>query len=459
MGRGHSFNDICDTRGTLINLTRKMSEVLALDEAAGTLRVQGGITYTQMFEHLRHTEWALPNTASMPHFSLAGAISTGVHGSSGVDASGRPPLANLGSAVRALTFVVHDGSVVRYSRDDTDGGARLDAAICGLGCLGVVAEAELQLVPTYNVAQACYHDIPAQALVDNFMDLLAAHDSLSCFVDWRLHNVRWLWARRFVAAGDTAVPAYPAALLGGRLEERSFGRRGADGVYRGSLATVTGLWSDVLPFNMPALATREELALEGGRGRRSARESERVTRFDDSAEMDEIQAEYFVPLSAAVPALEVTYTVAQRWTQTAEGAAGGAPICKHCELRVVRGDGQLLSTARGRDSLVIHFSFAANTADGAGNMPLAMAWCAELEAALRPWDVRPHWGKLFAMGRAELRRLYGAAALDAFATLCAEHDPNGRFVNDWAARLVLGEEGEERPRTEAEVMEARAAGD
>jgi xylitol oxidase len=416
MGRGHSFNDICDTRGTLINLTRKMSEVLALDEAAGTLRVQGGITYTQMFEHLRHTEWALPNTASMPHFSLAGAISTGVHGSSGVDASGRPPLANLGSAVRALTFVVHDGSVVRYSRDDTDGGARLDAAICGLGCLGVVAEAELQLVPTYNVAQACYHDIPAQALVDNFMDLLAAHDSLSCFVDWRLHNVRWLWARRFVAAGDTAVPAYPAALLGGRLEERSFGRR-------------------------------------------SARESERVTRFDDSAEMDEIQAEYFVPLSAAVPALEVTYTVAQRWTQTAEGAAGGAPICKHCELRVVRGDGQLLSTARGRDSLVIHFSFAANTADGAGNMPLAMAWCAELEAALRPWDVRPHWGKLFAMGRAELRRLYGAAALDAFATLCAEHDPNGRFVNDWAARLVLGEEGEERPRTEAEVMEARAAGD
>ena len=77
MGRGHSFNDICNTDGTLINLTRRMNQVLELNADSRTLRVQGGITYTGMFEYLRDTEWALPNTASMPHFSLSGAISTG----------------------------------------------------------------------------------------------------------------------------------------------------------------------------------------------------------------------------------------------------------------------------------------------------------------------------------------------------------------------------------------------
>lgn len=185
MGRGHSFNDICNTDGTLINLTRRMNQVLELDPDSRTLRVQGGITYTGMFEYLRDTAWALPNTASMPHFSLSGAISTGVHGSSGVDpVSGRPYLGNLGSAVKSLTLVIHDGSTVRYSRDDADGGARLNTAVVGLGCLGVVAEVELELVPTFNVAQSCYHDIPARNLIENYHALLESHDSLSWYEIW-----------------------------------------------------------------------------------------------------------------------------------------------------------------------------------------------------------------------------------------------------------------------------------
>ena len=37
-----------------------------------------------------------------------------------------------------------------------------------------------------------------------------------------------------------------------------------------------------------------------------------------------------------------------------------------------------------------------------GNMPTVMRWCAELEEALKPFDARPHWGKLFAMDKHEL---------------------------------------------------------
>ena len=99
---------------------------------------------------------------------------------------------------------------------------------------------------------------------------------------------------------------------------------------------MTDLWSDVLPFNMPAI-----------NGRSTGEEN--VSRSDESAEMDEVQAEYFVNLADAVPALEATYSVAGKWQDTVDGAL----ICKLCELRCVRGDDQTLSTVRGRDSLVM----------------------------------------------------------------------------------------------------------
>lgn len=90
-----------------------------------------------------------------------------------------------------------------------------------------------------------------------------------------------------------------------------------------------------------------------------------------------------------------------------------------------------------------------------GNMPTVMRWCAELEEALKPFDARPHWGKLFAMDKHELERIYGREALETFAELAEEHDPERRFVNDWAERLIFGE-GDAISETEAMLVEATA---
>ena len=99
VGRAHSFTPVCDTDGLLISLAR-MNRVLELNEAAGTVRVEGGITYTALNKYLSETRWAMKNLATLPHFTVAGSISMGTHGSSGVDpASGRPRLGNLGSQV------------------------------------------------------------------------------------------------------------------------------------------------------------------------------------------------------------------------------------------------------------------------------------------------------------------------------------------------------------------------
>jgi hypothetical protein len=93
-------------------------------------------------------------------------------------------------------------------------------------------------------------------------------------------------------------------------------------------------------------------------------------------------------------------------------------------------------------------------------VPTVMRYCAELEEALKPFGARPHWGKLFAMGQDELRRVYGDESFDSFQKLAAVHDPEKRFVNEWAERLVFGEGG----MTETEAIlgqeaEATVAGE
>ena len=57
-----------------------------------------------------------------------------------------------------------------------------------------------------------------------------------------------------------------------------------------------------------------------------------------------------------------------------------------------------------------------------------------LEAALAPYEPRPHWGKVFHTGRDELRARYPRLA--DFAGLAERLDPRGAFRNDWLAERV-----------------------
>jgi hypothetical protein len=136
----------------------------------------------------------------------------------------------------------------------------------------------------------------------------------------------------------------------------------------------------------------------------------------------EVQAEYFVPLEHAEPALRAVWAVAKA------RQLGGS------ELRVVRGDDHWLSPCGGRDSLVIHFSIYKKF-----DMAAAMADCAAIEACLMPYEVRPHWGKIHAMGAATLAAHHGEGILRRFRALCERQDPPGKFRNAWVRRLVFGE--------------------
>ena len=83
-----------------------------------------------------------------------------------------------------------------------------------------------------------------------------------------------------------------------------------------------------------------------------------------------------------------------------------------------------MSPQYGRDSVGFHFTWA--------NEPAARdpRWSHDVEAALAPFDPRPHWGKLF-VGAPRYER-----AAD-FAALAERLDPRGAFRNAWLERHVL----------------------
>jgi L-gulonolactone oxidase len=59
----------------------------------------------------------------------------------------------------------------------------------------------------------------------------------------------------------------------------------------------------------------------------------------------------------------------------------------------------------------------------------------EVEAVMRGWDGRPHWGKRSFLGAAELAPRYPRWA--DFAAIRERLDPEGRFVNAWVRRTLL----------------------
>lgn len=97
-----------------------------------------------------------------------------------------------------------------------------------------------------------------------------------------------------------------------------------------------------------------------------------------------------------------------------------APVLQVCEVRTVAADEQWLSPSYGRDTVALHFTWVEDTA---AVLPVVRA----VEAALEPFEPRPHWGKVFEMPADVIRGRY--PRIDDFTALARVLDPAGKFTN------------------------------
>jgi xylitol oxidase len=98
------------------------------------------------------------------------------------------------------------------------------------------------------------------------------------------------------------------------------------------------------------------------------------------------------------------------------------PLLQAAEIRTIAADSLWMSPEYGRDTVALHFTWVRD-------QPAVEEFLLELEAALAPFEARPHWSKLFMARSDVISSLY--ERLPDFRRLVERLDPRGAFRNDW----------------------------
>lgn len=375
LGSRHSFNDVADTTGVHVSLAR-LAPVRALDTAARTVTIDGGVTYGTLAPWLHERGWALANLASLPHIGVAGACATGTHGS-GAGNQG------LAAAVRALQLVTAVGDVVDVdASSDPDAFAAMSV---GLGAFGVVTGLTLAVEPTFDVRQRVVEDVAFDDVVDRFDEIMASGYSVSLFTTWGTDRVEQLWRKERTDAAPF---------------DDTYGGRWADGPRH----PIGGL--DPTPCT-------EQLGAPGPW-------HERLPHFrleHTPSSGDELQSELFVARADASAAIGVLRAL----------GPSIARVLQISEIRIVAADEPWLSPACGRDVVAFHFTWDPT-------WEAVRPVLARIEDALAPFSPRPHWGKLTTLPGPTIRAR--VERWDDVAHQLGRWDPHGRFRNAHLTRLL-----------------------
>ncbi|MBB3055476.1 FAD-binding protein [Mucilaginibacter gotjawali] len=380
LGTRHCFNTIADSRDNLLS-TSKMNQVVSLNTAENTVTVEAGIKYGELAPYLHQKGYALHNLASLPHISVGGSITTATHGS-GIRNG------NLSSAVTGLELVIADGSIVHFSKAaDRE---KLNAAVVGLGALGIITKVTLAIQPTFMVSQRVFTGLPMAQVKENFEKIMSAGYSVSLFYDWQTDLINEVWIKSRI--GTDTLPDQPE-FYGAKAATKNLHPIIALGAENCTEQMgVPGPWFERLPhFKMG---------------------------FTPSSGK-ELQAEYFVPLHHAVAAIEAV-------------AKLGKQIGPHLfitEIRTIAADDLWMSPCRHQTSVTIHFTWKQET-------EAVLALLPQIEQALAPFNPRPHWGKVFTLAPKILEARY--PKLHDFKKLVAAFDPHGKFRNGFLERNIYG---------------------
>ncbi len=382
LGTRHCFNRIADSTNNLIS-TKALNKVIAIDEAAHTVTVEGGIKYGELCPYLDEKGFALHNLASLPHISVAGSCATATHGS-GVGNG------NLSSAIRALEIVTADGSIVNLSKEKD--GDKFSAAVVGLGAFGVVTKVTLAIQPRYLMRQNVFLDLPLDQLKTHFKEIVSAGYSVSLFTDWQKDSINEVWIKSRVDTDKnyTGVPEF-------------FGAK----------AAIKNLHPIV---DISAENCTEQMGVPGPW-------YERLPHFKmgfTPSSGVELQSEYFVPMKHAVDAFLAIVALGQEV----------GPHLFISEIRTIAADDLWMSPCYKQDSVTIHFTWKQDWPAVSKLLPI-------VESALEPFHPKPHWGKLFTISPKTLAARY--EKMEDFKKMIATIDPNKKYRNEFLNTNIFGD--------------------
>ncbi|ASU77033.1 FAD-linked oxidoreductase [Actinopolyspora erythraea] len=395
LGSGHSFSDIAaplPAGAHEESMALDMSEwsgITDVDRDRGTVTVRGGTPLHLLNEQLDRLGLALPNLGDIDRQTVAGAISTGTHGTGA-------ELGGLATEVLAMELVLADGSTLRCS--PTEEPEVFHAARVGLGALGVISTVTLRCVPAFALA-AEEHPRGLDEVLGEFDRLAADNDHFEFY--WFPHSTRTLVKRNNrVPEHERPRPLHP---LRSWLEYR---------------VLENGLFGLACELGRRSPATVKRLNRICGAtwsGRSYGDTSHRV--FVTSRTVRFVESEYAVPRERLPEVIERLRGTVGRLRH---------PVMFPVEVRVAAADDVWLSTAHGRETAYV----AVHQYSG---MPYR-EWFDTFEGIVREADGRPHWGKMHGLTAAELRARY--PRFDDFLRVRDRLDPERVFGNPYLARVL-----------------------
>jgi len=389
VGSGHSFTDIAVADGLLLRPDR-LTGIRSVDRDAMTVTVLAGTSLHVLNERLHGLGLALHNLGDIDRQTVAGAISTGTHGTGGRWAS-------LSAQVAGFELVTADGSLVQGRPD----GDELEAAVfaggrVGLGALGILTAVTFHVEPAFTV-EADEAPMRWAEVVDRFDELADAHHHFEAY--WFPHTDRML-----TKSNDRTLdgPA-PLPRLRSYVDDELLSN------------TVFGALNRVGNVAPRTIATINSVAARALSARTFSDASYKV--FTSPRRVVFREMEYAVPRDVGMQALtEVRALIEKR----------GWRISFPVEIRHAPADDIWLSTAHQRASVYLAFHVNAQTDH--------TAYFGEVEHVLRGYDGRPHWGKLHTRVAPDLAPAY--PRFGDFLALRDRLDPDRVFTNRYLDRVL-----------------------
>ncbi|MFD4320191.1 D-arabinono-1,4-lactone oxidase [Streptomyces sp. NPDC058548] len=388
VGTGHSFTSIAATDGVLIR-PGLLTGIRRIDRESMTVTVESGTPLKRLNVALAREGLSLTNMGDIMEQTVAGATSTGTHG------TGRDS-ASIAAQIRELELVTASGELLTCSEKENP--EVFAAARIGLGALGVVTAITFAVEPVFLLT-AREEPMTFDRVASEFDALHAENEHFEFY--WFPHTDNCNTKRNNRSAG----PAAPPGRVSGWVE---------DELLSNGLFQVACSLGKAVPPVIPSIAKLSSRAL-------SARTYTDIPYkvFTSPRRVRFLEMEYALPREAAMAALRELKTMVER---------SPLKVSFPVEVRTAPADDIALSTASGRETAYIAVHLYKGTPH--------RAYFTAVERIMTAHGGRPHWGKVHTRDAAYFSEVYPRFA--EFTALRDRLDPDRLFANDYLRR-VLGD--------------------
>lgn len=385
IGSGHSWTRLIETNDILVSLDN-MQGIVSIDKANNRATVWAGTKIKKAGELLFENGLGQENLGDIDVQSLAGALSTGTHGTG-------KHLRTIAAQLHAITFVNGSGELIECSEESNV--ETFKAAQVALGSLGVITKLTYNLMPAYKL-----HYISGKETLDNVLQNLERYKE-----DTRNFEFYWFPHTNTVQTKFSNITTEEVTTSG-------FMKYLSEVVLENKLFYVLSEISRIFPFATKAISKISAWGVSKANRIDWAHRiyaTERSVRF--------LEMEYNFPAENFEQVIrEIQRTISEK----------NIRVHFPLECRFVKSDDILISPAYQRESAYI----AVHQYLGIPHLE----YFKEMEEIFMKYGGRPHWGKMHTRKADYLSTVY--PQWNAFKAIRETNDPNQLFINPHLAEVL-----------------------